>query len=162
MTGGRCGLRLDRAGMTMIELLSVLVILGTLTSMALPRLGNTVYQAQVAKAIGDIRAIQIDLQTIEANGDTLPSSLGAIGRGSLLDPWGNPYQYLKFAPKKGKGGGPPGQARKDRFLVPINSTYDLYSMGRDGKTASPLTASSSRDDIVRANDGGFIGLAWKF
>ena len=106
--------------MTMIELLSVLVILGTLTSMALPRLGNTVYQAQVAKAIGDIRAIQIDLQTIEANGDTLPSSLGAIGRGSLLDPWGNPYQYLKFPPKKGKGGGPPGQARKDRFLVPID------------------------------------------
>jgi general secretion pathway protein G len=49
--------------------------------------------------------------------------------------------------------------RRDRFLVPINSDYDLYSMGADGRTATPLTASMSRDDIVRAGDGSFIGPA---
>jgi general secretion pathway protein G len=47
-------------------------------------------------------------------------------------------------------------------LVPINSTYDLYSMGKDGKTKAPITAQDSRDDIIRANDGLFIGLASDF
>jgi general secretion pathway protein G len=52
-----------------------------------------------------------------------------------------------------------GQMRKDRFLVPINSTYDLYSKGKDGRSVMGLTANDSRDDIIRANDGAFIGLA---
>jgi len=43
--------------------------------------------------------------------------------------------------------------------VPINSTYDLYSMGADGRTATPLTAAISRDDIIRANDGQYVGFA---
>jgi general secretion pathway protein G len=64
------------------------------------------------------------------------------------------------------GGGPPcggiGGARKDRFLVPINSDFDLYSMGVDGESVGPLTAIKSHDDIIRANDGGYYGLASNF
>ena len=52
-----------------------------------------------------------------------------------------------------------GQARKDHFLVPLNSDYDLYSKGPDGKSSPPLTAEASRDDIIRANDGAYFGLA---
>jgi len=43
--------------------------------------------------------------------------------------------------------------------VPINSDFDLWSMGPDGKSVPPLTAKASRDDIVRANDGTFYGWA---
>jgi general secretion pathway protein G len=43
--------------------------------------------------------------------------------------------------------------------VPINSDFDLYSVGRDGQSAPALTAKVSQDDIVRANNGGFVGLA---
>ena len=57
---------------------------------------------------------------------------------------------------KTKGG---GKARKDHFLHPINTDFDLYSMGPDGKSTAPLTAKISQDDIIRANDGGFVGLA---
>jgi general secretion pathway protein G len=32
-------------------------------------------------------------------------------------------------------------------------------MGKDGKSAGPLTAKQSRDDVLRANDGRFVGLA---
>lgn len=32
-------------------------------------------------------------------------------------------------------------------------------MGKDGKSVAPLTAAQSRDDVIVANDGGFIGLA---
>lgn len=62
--------------------------------------------------------------------------------------------------------GPPcggvGGARKDRFLVPINSDFDLYSMGKDSQSFAPLTARQSHDDVIRASDGGFYGLAKNF
>jgi general secretion pathway protein G len=54
------------------------------------------------------------------------------------------------------------ECRKDRNLVPINTDYDLYSMGADGKSVPPLTAMASRDDIIRANDGQYIGLASRY
>ena len=55
-----------------------------------------------------------------------------------------------------------GEVRKDRNLVPINTDYDLYSAGPDGNSVPPLTAAASRDDIVRANDGRFIGKAEEY
>ena len=91
----------------------------------------------------------------------LPDSLDDIGWGNRLDPWGSPYQYLKFKRNK-QGKVIPGQARKDRFLVPLNSAYDLYSMGADGDSKGPLTAKASRDDVLRAGDGAFVGLASDF
>jgi general secretion pathway protein G len=49
--------------------------------------------------------------------------------------------------------------RKDKNLVPINTDFDLYSLGKDGESVGPLTAIPSRDDIVRANNGSYIGRA---
>jgi general secretion pathway protein G len=74
----------------------------------------------------------------------------------MRDAWGNPYEYLRIA-----GPSPPnrGQLRKDKNLVPINSDFDLYSMGPDGDSKKPLTAKASRDDIIRAADGAFVGAA---
>jgi general secretion pathway protein G len=62
----------------------------------------------------------------------------------------------------GRGNGSAGRPRKDRFLHPINSDYDLYSMGKDGESVEPLTAQKSHDDVIRANDGRFVGLAVEF
>lgn len=52
--------------------------------------------------------------------------------------------------------------RKDRFMVIVDTDYDLYSLGGDGASAPPFTNADARDDIVRANDGGFVGLAEVF
>lgn len=71
----------------------------------------------------------------------------------LLDPWGSPYQYLKLLLKS------KGKVCKDHNLVPSNSDYDLYSLGKDKQSVSPLTAKASNDDIIRANNGDFVGLA---
>ena len=163
---GRLG-RILAIGFTMIEMLIVLAIIGTLLAIALPMFRSALDTARVARAIGDIGALQTDVASFEASGEGLPETLADIGRATLLDPWGTPYQYLNFHIEEGGGGGKgkaalPVGARKDRFLVPINSTYDLYSVGKDGKTVAALTAKASKDDIVRANDGAFIGLAVKY
>ena len=150
-------LRLRRRGFTLIELLAVVTIIGILAGIAIPKMRSVMDQAKTARAIGDIRALQTDIMSIEAGGQPLPANLSAIGRGAMLDPWGNPYVYYVFPP-----GPNPAGARKDRFLVPVNSSFDLYSMGPDGNSAPPFTAAMSGDDIVRANDGGYVGLARNF
>jgi general secretion pathway protein G len=155
------------AGWTVLEMMLVVAIFATLLAIALPQFREAVNRARIAKAIGDIEAIQMELAPFDVD-ENLPPTLEGVGRQTYDDPWGNPYQYLKFDDGGGGGGGgkggggAPAGARKDRFLVPINSTYDLYSMGEDGASKAPLTAAASKDDIVRANDGGFIGLASQY
>lgn len=133
-----------------------MAIIGVLSAIGIPRLQEAVERARVARAIGDIRTIQAELAGFEV----LPPTLASIGRSGMLDPWGRPYVYFPFP--AGSGRAPPPGSRRDRFLVPINSTYDLCSVGRDGATTIALTARASRDDVVRANDGSYVGLASRF
>jgi general secretion pathway protein G len=83
----------------------------------------------------------------------LPNTLAQAGLDGRLDPWGNPYIYLNIANAN------PGEVRRDKNLNPVNTDFDLYSMGRDGETNTAFTAKKARDDVVRANNGGFLGLA---
>jgi len=129
-------------------------ILAVLAAIALPSYSNYLERTRVTQAVRDIADLQTRIQQYYTENHAYPNSLADIGSGSLLDPWGNPYQYTNLAEVNGNG-----KARKDRNLVPINSDFDLYSMGKDGASVPPLTAKASRDDIIRANDGRFIGLA---
>jgi general secretion pathway protein G len=139
----------------MIELIAVMSLIGLLSALAIPKYSQLIERARVAKAVGDIKAIQTDL----LSQDSLPNNLAVINRHTMLDPWGRPYVYLKFPPPPPPN--PPG-SRKDKFLVPVNTAFDLYSLGRDGVSSPPFTAAGSRDDVVLANDGGYIGLAKAF
>jgi general secretion pathway protein G len=115
---------------------------------------------RIKQAIFDILDLENEIKTMyELPSIELPDTLAAAGFGNPLDPWGNPYQYLKIAggDKSGKG-----KWRKDKYLVPLNTTYDLYSMGKDGESSPPLTAKASWDDIIRANDGGYVGLGSEY
>ena len=103
-------------------------------------------------AKADILEISAKLDRAFVATGTYPTGLAAFGA-VRTDPWGNPYQYLSM------DGAKVGQKRKDKSLHPLNSDYDLYSMGPDGQSQTALTAKASRDDIIRANNGGFIGVA---
>lgn len=113
-------------------------------------------RAQVVAAISEITSLQQEITEFHLLNDRYPTNLAEIGRGSDLDSWGRPYAYGNHDLISN------GEKRKDRFLVPVNSDYDLYSMGPDGASSAPFTAAPSRDDIVRANNGGFVGLAVLF
>lgn len=49
--------------------------------------------------------------------------------------------------------------RRDRYMFPLNTDYDLFSLGPDCRTAVSLGEAVGLDDVIRANNGGFFGLA---
>lgn len=148
-------------GFTLIELLITVAIVGILSAVAVPGYNGYVDNARVVQAIADISGIEAKFEAhYRYNNGKYPPSLTEIGAQDMADPWGNPYQYLNLSNTNDKN--VTGKARKDHNLVPINSDFDLYSTGKDGKSASPLTAQISKDDIVRANNGRFIDLASKY
>ena len=156
---------LGRAGsraFTMIEVLIVVTVIGTLAAIGVPIYMEALDDARVARAIGDISAMGAEISLFWFDSGRYPNGLFEIGRGAMIDPYGNPYEYMNIAGSaKGKKGGG-GGGRIDRWLVPVNSDFDLYSMGKDGLTTLAFTAPMSLEDIVRANNGGFIGLAEDF
>ena len=158
-------------GFSLVEIMIVTLLIMSISGIALPLYAQAVDAARITRAIGDIRAMANEIMAFQILNGDVPNTLDEVGYGLHRDPYGNPYQYLKFGgggggpggggggPGGGGGGSFMGAARKDKFLVPINSRYDLYSLGKDGESVPPLTAPQSRDDIVMANDGGFVGLA---
>lgn len=139
-------------GFTLIEMLIALVLAGVVAAIALPAYSTHVNRGRTAKAIADIKSIEMGLERFMTARGRYPASLAEAGI-TLTDPWGRAYRYLNME------GAKVGQVRKDRSLHPLNTDYDLYSVGPDGKSATPLTAAISRDDIVRARNGSFVGPA---
>ena len=147
----------SQSGFSLVELLIAMAIVVTISAIAVPSLLASIYQAKIARAVGDIHTIEDDIAFYELINSKLPDDLSQAGDGNLNDPWGNPYHYLNHATMKGNG-----LARKDRFLVPLNDDYDLYSMGKDGTSVPPITAKPSQDDVIRAAQGSYVGLAVNF
>lgn len=141
----------SQLGITLVELLIASAVLGLLILVAVPQYNGYLERVDVNEAVTDIAAISLTITDSFLDSGRLPADLAAVGMSNMRDPWGNPYQYVNHETA------PPGKRRKDKNLVPINSDYDLYSMGEDGKSVPPLTAKHSRDDIVRANDGKWVG-----
>lgn len=127
---------MHRKGFTLIELMLVVIILGILVAMVVPRLAGRTEQARRAAALADIDsnlAVSLDLYELD-NGvyPTTEQGLPALVNEPTsspvppnwngpylkkkkvpLDPWGRPYVYLS-----------PGVHNKE--------DYDLYSYGPDG------------------------------
>ena len=117
-------------GFTLIELMIVVVILGLLATIIMPRILNRPEQARRVKAKIDIRNIESALALFKTDTGRFPTTSeglevlvtnpgikGYNSDGYLdkvpLDPWGNRYIYVC-----------PGLQSKD---------YDLESYGKDGE-----------------------------
>lgn len=141
-------------GFTLIEIFIVIAIIGTLSAIALPNYMRYRYEALIVVAITDIRMIEKQISIFAFDNDgQLPDSLNDLTNiGTINDPWENLYQYLKI-----DGGKPPG-LRRNMSDNPVNQDYDLYSLGADGKSKPQFKFKDSRDDVVRAYDGSYVGL----
>lgn len=119
-----------RSGFTLIELMIVVVILGLLATIIVPKILNRPEKARRVKAQVEIRTIQTTLALFKTDTGRFPTTSEGLGtlvtnpgienydsEGYLpkvpLDPWGHPYVYLS-----------PGLHDKD---------YDLESYGKDGE-----------------------------
>ena len=119
-------------GFTLIEVMVVVVILGILAAVVVPRVMSRPDEARVIRAEQDIRALEAALKLYRLDNFTYPDTDQGIQallekpadlpsganwkEGGYIDklpkdPWGNDYQYLQ-----------PG----------ANGEYDLYSLGADG------------------------------
>ena len=143
-----------------MELMLATAVIGLLTALAIPAYSRVTENLKVDRARQDLLVIANLVQRWRTAHDfKLPESLGDLTGVPPKDPWGNPYRYLSFS---SNAPGINGKIRKDHNLHPLNTEFDLYSMGPDGDSKSPLTASASRDDIIWARDGSFVGKAKDF
>jgi general secretion pathway protein G len=141
-------------GFTLTEVLVVIAILAVLSAVSLQAYSNFLRKAESSTVVTDIRFLEREIYKHRAMTGYYPESLATVGLDSMRDPWGKPYHYTRICDVWGKGG-----LRKDRFMNPLNTDFDLYSCGRDMLTAPQLNEPAARDDIVRANNGEFVGLA---
>lgn len=140
-------------GFTLVEIALVVAITVILALVAFPMYQSRADKAKETQAIADIREIELAVEQYRAATHGVPASLADVGKDALLDPWGRAYRYLLHADSNA------AQQRQDTASKPVNSEYDLYSVGKDGLTSAALSHANSRDDVVRAKDGSYVGLA---
>lgn len=230
-------------GFTLLELMIVVTILAIVASIGVPNYNAAVCAARTGKARHDLVTIDHAIASYRAVNGVLPLTLGQVGFGGKVDPWGVPYCYLNYADCTGDGldwaieqglvdpaafvqfdltgssGGDGGSGsgelrmqgtdadrgvseevlkkiarklgrsleareqqsiraamrdgcrhmflgvateptrRRDRYMFPLNTDYDLFSLGPDRLTTTSLGSTVGLDDVIRANDGGYFGPA---
>ena len=137
------------------------MVVGLLAAIALPSYSAVIARQKVAEAGRDLGKIAMAIERYRTTRFAIPETLAELGLDAdlLVDPWGRPYQFLSF---NSSIPGIKGKIRKDHNLHPLNTEFDLYSFGKDGQSKSSLTAKDSRDDVIWARDGDFVGLAEDF
>jgi len=144
--------RKRNTGFTIVELVIVIGIIGIVASLSYLGYQSHMERSRVRAAIAEITTLDALITSYESLNGDVPDALSDLGdTGVGDDPWGWPYRFNNY------DNIPAGQVRKDHSLLPLNSTYDLWSDGPDGASSAPISSANSQDDIIRANDGTFIG-----
>ena len=127
--------RQKQSGFTLVEVLLVVVIIGILMGVAMPKLSGQRRRAEISAAKADVEGIGTALRLYELDMGEFPKSLQGLlsapgnarnwngpylEKGLPTDPWGNPYVYSS-----------PGSHNPH--------SYDLKTLGPDG--------AESGDDI---------------
>jgi len=148
-------------GFTLLELMAAVVVIGLFAAIAIPGYTAVLEKQKIGQAKRDLGQISMAIERYRHTKFRVPESLADLGPNFIppTDPWGHDYQYLNFNSSEP---GAKGKIRKDHNLHPLNTEFDLYSLGKDGDSKAPLTAKASRDDIIWARDGDFVGLAEDF
>jgi general secretion pathway protein G len=158
-------------GFTLVELIFAILIVLTLAAIAVPLYGDHIYKTRLARTTVEMHMLEKEILLFEMEKGRLPGwdpgmleTMQEIGRDNFLDPWGTPYQYLNLVLAQGDSEGKPKGCRKDRSRTPLNTDFDLYSVGPDREvpTHRQITRGNGADDIIRAADGQYMGEGSKY
>lgn len=141
-------------GMSLVEVIISAMLVTLMLTVMVPAALRLIDKAREDKVIQQLNELETVIDGFYKDNTRYPLSLIEIYESVPLDPWGNPYQYLNLSEGLQQTR---GQARKYKGMKLINLDYDLYSMGPDGRSVPPLTGGASRDDIIRAHNGKYIG-----
>ena len=129
--------------------MTVVFIIGVLAAIAMIGYHGYVEKAKIVTVKNELNMLEKEIYAYGIDNSVLyPPDLAAIDYGGFLDPWNRPYVYepdLTIAPRT-RGG------------APVNTDYDLYSIGRDGQSVQDIDAPQSQDDLIRAGDGAYKGF----
>jgi len=126
-------MKIHNKGFTLIEIMVVVVILGILAALVVPKIMSNPDKARLVKVEQDIRAIETALQLYKLDNYIYPTTdqglealinktnippeprqwkQGGYLNSTPIDPWGFAYNYLS-----------PG----------VHEEFDIYSFGADGQ-----------------------------
>ncbi len=147
------------SGFTLLELAIVVLVAALIIGTSTPVYMHIIDNKRIDLAVAEISGLQKDIDRYGRKNSRFPDSLTKIYPTSPVDPWGNPYKYINI-----KNAVAPGMLnpRTDMNLKRLNADYDVYSDGADKTSLSPVAANASRDDIIRARNGNYIGVASKY
>ena len=125
--------RRARVGFTLIEVLLVVVIIGILVGVAVPKLSGRVKQAQIQATRSTIKATSTALDTYEIDNGRYPQSLQNLLTSSGEANWNGPYLKDGRSPQDAWGG-------ELQYVLKENA-YEL-------KSAGPDQSAGTGDDIT--------------
>lgn len=140
------------AGFTLVELAITIAVVGVVLGSAFQLQRSQREASRQLQAAAQIAAIASSLKAYWEDEHRFPESLEAANLAPRLDPWGRPYAYHPL-PARGLE-----NERRDEPLALLNTDFDLYSLGPDGRTDADVNHRYSADDVLRAHDGRYIGL----
>ena len=132
-------MRRANSGFTLIEVMVVVVILGILAAIVVPKVMDRPDAARIVKARQDIRALESAMNLYKLDNFNYPSTDQGI-QALVSKPGGSPEaknwnQYMDRLPKDPWG-------NDYQYLAPgVNGAIDIFSYGADGRSGGADSAA---------------------
>ena len=142
----------NEEGLTLIELMVVVVILGIISAVAIPAISSAINSAKVSTTESDLATLQQALQRYYIDNNQYPTTLSSLTAASVggpymdvtfpeKDAWSNPIYYAQVS---GTGyylisGGSTSDTKSAPSGIKIN---DIYAAGGTGVTPQTPTAAT--------------------
>jgi prepilin-type N-terminal cleavage/methylation domain-containing protein len=129
--------RSPRRGFTLVELVIVVMIIGILATLLMPRYRQSVMKAQGADVATRVEAINVALKEYEADHDSLPTG---------LEPAGAPSWLVSYMPQG-----------RNYFQGPSNITWQYSKTAAYLRATLIITAGTTEDRQILLAAAGALG-----